>query len=185
MRVITGTAKGVNLTALSGVETRPTADKVKEAMFSAVQFALEGAVVLDLFAGSGQLGIEALSRGAGKAYFADNNPQAVAIIKGNLEKAQFFNSQCSRVDRKPYTAFLRLVKDKFDIAFLDPPYERGIIEKVLPLLVPKMNGANPDAKIICEHEKRLCLPEKVDAFEIEKVYHYGSVSLTIYRRSNK
>ena len=187
MRVITGTAKGVNLNALSGTDTRPTSDKVKEAMFSAIQFDVEGAVVLDLFAGSGQLGIEALSRGAKKAYFVDNNSKAIAIIEENLNKTGLSNRQLHRVDRLPHNAFLRMVKENFDIAFLDPPYEKGFLEKTLPSVALKMN---PNGIIVCEHEKKLKLQEQVvctcdengvKSFIVEKVYEYGFMSVTIYR----
>jgi len=184
MRVITGKSKGVNLNALSGDSTRPTSDKAKEAMFSAVQFDIEGATVLDLFAGSGQLGIEALSRGGKKAYFVDNHSKAVAVINENLKKTGFSDREYSQVSGLPYAAFLRLAKEVFDIAFLDPPYEKGMIEKVLPLLIPKMRctvSAGHNGIIVCEHEKSLCLPEKVGCFGIEKIYRYGSVHLTVYR----
>jgi 16S rRNA (guanine(966)-N(2))-methyltransferase RsmD len=189
MRVITGTAKGKPLKTLDGRDTRPSSDSVKETMFSAVQFDVEGAVVLDLFAGSGQLGIEALSRGAGFVYFADNNPRAITVIKENLEsleKAGMLsnseNGDCQlyRIDRLPYHAFLKLLKAEIDIAFLDPPYERGILEKVLPMLIPKMSV---DGIIVCEHEKRLCLPKEVDTFRVDKVYGKSTVSVTVYRRS--
>ncbi|MCL1904404.1 MAG: 16S rRNA (guanine(966)-N(2))-methyltransferase RsmD [Oscillospiraceae bacterium] len=186
MRVITGAVKGVSLHALTGESTRPTSDKVKEAMFSAIQFDVEGAIVLDLFAGSGQLGIEALSRGAKKAYFADNNPKAVALINENLKKTGFdptLSDSPSRVDKLPYAAFLRLVKDEFDIVFLDPPYKRGIIGKVFPLLLPKMKHDTSGEKkgiIICEHESELLLPDEVYGYKAAKTYRYGSVGLTIY-----
>ncbi|MCL2070797.1 MAG: 16S rRNA (guanine(966)-N(2))-methyltransferase RsmD [Oscillospiraceae bacterium] len=187
MRVITGTSKGVNLNALSGTGTRPTTDKVKEAVFSAIQAIvdIEGATVLDLFAGSGQLGIEALSRGAKKAYFNDNNPKAAMIIRENLKKTGFGDSRYSRVGRLPYSAFMRLVKDEFDIVFLDPPYEKGIIEKALPLAVSKMNTGDSGGVIVCEHEKSLILPEKVGVFGVEKVYLYGSINVTIYTPLNQ
>jgi 16S rRNA (guanine(966)-N(2))-methyltransferase RsmD len=178
MRVITGIAKGKPLHSLSGKDTRPTGDKIKESMFSVIQFEVDGAVVLDLFAGSGQLGIEALSRGAGKAYFADINAKAVEIIKANLEYTGLEGA--ARVDKLPFEAFLRLCKDTFDIAFVDPPYERGLAEKALLLLVPKMRETGV---IICEHEKRLALPQKVGSFAIERVYEYGSVNVTIMRNN--
>jgi 16S rRNA (guanine(966)-N(2))-methyltransferase RsmD len=179
MRVITGIAKGKPLHSLSGKDTRPTGDKIKESIFSIIQFKVQDAIVLDLFAGSGQLGIEALSRGAKKAYFADINGQAVEIVKANLEYTRLEDS--SRVDKLPYDAFLRLCKDTFDIAFIDPPYEKGLIEKALPLLAPKMNK---DSVIICEHEKRLQLPETIEDFTIDKIYEHGSVTVTILRNGH-
>jgi 16S rRNA (guanine(966)-N(2))-methyltransferase RsmD len=183
LRVITGTAKGKPLKSIASKGTRPTSDKIKEAIFSVITFMvdIEGAVVLDLFAGTGQLGIEALSRGAEMAYFADNNPKAVAVIRENLEYTKLADR--SRVDRLPYNAFLRLCKAKFDVAFIDPPYGKGIIENLLPILVQKMNSSeNLSSVIVCEHEKELCLPEKVDGFEVSQVYNYGSKNVTIYVR---
>ncbi|MCL2036860.1 MAG: 16S rRNA (guanine(966)-N(2))-methyltransferase RsmD [Oscillospiraceae bacterium] len=176
MRVITGRAKGIPLKSLKGNDTRPTSDKIKETMFSAIQFELEDAVVADLFAGSGQLGIEAVSRGAKKAYFADNNSAAVTVVKENLAKTGL--SSNAETFRLPYNAFLRLCKEGFDIAFVDPPYYKGIIGKVFPLLIPKMN---PSGIIICEHEKELNLPDNLSGFTVDKVYCCGSVTLTIYR----
>ena len=178
MRVITGTAKGKPLKSIDGRDTRPTTDKVKEAMFSAIQFEVEDSVVLDLFAGSGQLGIEVLSRGAKKAYFADNNAKAIAIINDNLQYTRLLDK--ARVDKLPYNAYLRLFKDKIDIAFIDPPYNKGIIEKVMPALIPHMND---DSVIICEHEKELQLPEQFDNFSLDKQYNYGSLTVTIFRRN--
>jgi len=178
MRIITGTAKGKPLISLSGKDTRPTGDKIKESIFSVIQFEVADSVVLDLFAGSGQLGIEALSRGAKKAYFADINAKAVEIVKANLEYTQL--EENARVDKLPYNAFLRLCKDCFDIAFLDPPYERGLIEKALPLVIPKMNQ---NSVIICEHEKRLQLPETIGDFTIVKTYEHGSIAVTIMRNN--
>jgi 16S rRNA (guanine(966)-N(2))-methyltransferase RsmD len=177
MRVITGTAKGKPLKSLEGRDTRPTAAPMKETMFSAVQFDVEGAVVLDLFAGSGQLGIEALSRGAKFAYFADINRAAVEVVKDNLEYTRL--SERAFVKQLPFAAFLRLLKEKADIAFLDPPYGKGLIAKAMAGLVPKMAAGGI---IVCEHEKELCLPEKVDAFAIDRVYQHGSLSITVYRQ---
>jgi len=179
MRVITGTARSRTLKTLTGKDTRPTSAQIKESMFSAIQFKVEGAVVLDLFAGSGQLGIEALSRGAETVFFTDNNMKAVTIIKENLKHTQL--SEKAKVYRKPHKAFLRLVRDEFDIAFLDPPYSKGLIEKTFPILIPKMK---PNSVIVCEHEKELTLPDLVEGFKIYKIYNYGSISLTIYRNGN-
>jgi 16S rRNA (guanine(966)-N(2))-methyltransferase RsmD len=177
MRVITGTAKGKPLKTLSGRDTRPTTDAAKETMFSAVQFEVDGATVLDLFAGSGQLGIEALSRGAKFAYFADINRDAIAIVRQNLEYTHL--SERAFAKQLPYAAFLRLLKDKIDIAFLDPPYGKGLIAKAVAGLSTKMADSGI---IVCEHERELCLPEKVDTFIKASVYQKSSLSITVYRR---
>jgi 16S rRNA (guanine(966)-N(2))-methyltransferase RsmD len=175
MTVITGTAKGKPLRALRGDDTRPTSAALKEAMFSAVQFELEGAVVLDLFAGSGQLGIEALSRGARQAYFCENNPKAIAVIRENLEYTGL--SERALVYRVPKNAEFRVpTSELFDTVFLDPPYERGIIARALPLVARRLSE---DGVIVCEHEKGLALPESVGELVISRAYK----NMTIYRRN--
>ena len=176
MRVITGTAKGVNLKTLTGINTRPTSAQVKEAIFSFLQFELEGAVVLDLFAGSGQLGIEALSRGAALAHFVERSPEAIAVIRENLAKTRL--SEKAMIYRVPRNAGFRIPNSEMDIAFLDPPYHQGILPKVLPALAGKMKQGGV---IVCEHEKEECLPNEVDAFKMDKTYHYGTIAVTVYR----
>ena len=179
MRVITGIARGMRLKTLEGTDVvRPTAEKIKEAMFSIVQFDLEDAVVLDLFAGSGQLGIEALSRGAAKAYFVDNSPASIAVVKENLRHTKLEDSAV--VCNMPNSAFLRTTPAKFDIAFLDPPYGKKLIQRSLPALVTVMSE---NGIIVCEHEKECRLPEEEGDFKIHKTYKYGQISLTVYRRN--
>lgn len=114
---------------------RPTKDSVKEAIFSAIQFETEGSVVLDLFSGSGQLGIEAVSRGAKKAYLVDSSQNSIKFIKQNVAHVGF-ESQCEIVNM-PNSAFLRTTGEKFDIALLDPPYEKSLIQRSLPALPRK------------------------------------------------
>lgn len=177
MRVITGSAKGRRLKTLPGLEVRPTIEGVKEAIFSIVQFDVEGAVVLDMFAGSGQLGIEALSRGAKKVYFVDNSAESVKVIRDNLKHTGL--EENAVVCNMANNAFLRGAKEKFDIAILDPPYNHKLLHKTLPQLVEKMaeNGI-----IICEHERETSLPERFGEFGVSKVYRHGRATLTAYRR---
>ena len=140
MRVITGTARGRKLLTLSGEDVRPTTDKVKEALFSIIQFEIEGRRVLDLFAGSGQLGIEALSRGAAGCVFVDQSRQAVNIIRKNIEACGF--GELSRVHQSDALGFLSSYQCsglRFDIAFLDPPYASGLLIKALPAVAEHMN----------------------------------------------
>lgn len=175
MRVITGEARGKRLRTLEGLDVRPTTDKVKEAIFSIIQFDLDGAKVLDLFAGSGQLGIEALSRGAQSCVFVDKNRSSVAVIKENVESCGF--SERSRILNMSAEDYLRAAPNA-DIALLDPPYSNGLIERVLPLLEPKMN---PDGIVVCEHEAGLSLPERVGKLLRKREYSYGkNVALTTY-----
>lgn len=180
MRVITGICRGKKLKTLETMDTRPTADKVKEAVFSAIQFDVPAANVLDLFAGSGQLGIEALSRGAAHCVFVDKNPAAAAIIKENIRSCNFNGT--SRVLNMDSLEYLKAAKSGIDIAFLDPPYGCGLIEKALPLLDCKLNEG---ALAVCEHEKELVLPESCGRFELHKRYKYGKIAVTIYKIPSK
>ena len=137
MRVIAGEARGRRLEALPGTEiTRPTMDQVKEAMFSIVQFDLPGARVLDLYAGSGQLGIEALSRGAARCVFLDENREAVNIVMKNCKNCGVFDR--SRVNIGEAARYLSACHEQFDIVLLDPPFHTGTLEKILPAEVGGM-----------------------------------------------
>ena len=120
MRVISGKARGVTLKTPDGNQTRPTADRVKEALFSIIQFDLPGAKILDLFAGSGQLGIEALSRGADSALFIDASDKACALVKENLRRTKL--TEQAEVIRSDYLSYLKNCRKKFNIIILDPPY---------------------------------------------------------------
>ena len=126
MRVISGKVKGVVLKAPDGMLTRPTSDRVKEAMFSIIQFDLPGAKVLDLFGGTGQLGIEAISRGAQSAVFVDAREEACRLIRGNLAKAKL-ESQ-GKVIRCDYADYLKRSREIYGIIFLDPPYAEVFLE---------------------------------------------------------
>ena len=185
MRVITGTARGRKLVTVEGTDiVRPTTDRVKEAIFSAIQFEIPGAVVLDLFAGSGQLGIEALSRGATECHFVDNAAPSVKAVKQNIEHCGFTDT--AYVHSMPFSAFLKSAKYEFDIALLDPPYERRILQKALPILAPMMSD---NGVIVCEHESECVLPQKIEyngaesGFELVKLLRHGNISLSIYRKS--
>lgn len=180
MRVITGSRRGKKLKVLEGTDTRPTTDMVKEAIFSIIQFDVPGASVLDLFAGSGQLGIEALSRDAAHCVFVDRNPSAVAVIKANVTDCNF--NGVSRVLNMDSLEYLKVAKDGIDIALLDPPYNNGLIEKALPLLEPKLNDG---AIVVCEHEKELTPAESFGRLKLHKRYKYGKICLTVYKIPSK
>lgn len=176
MRVITGTARGMKLKTLEGLEVRPTTDQVKESIFSIIQFEIPGAKVLDLFAGSGQLGIEALSRDAQQVVFVDSNKSAINVINENLEHTKL--DKRAIVKNADSLDFLKMTKDSFDIALLDPPYGKGLIEKALPLLAEKMTEAGV---IVCETAREEVLPESAGDFVKRKEYRYGKIKLTVYR----
>lgn len=177
MRVITGSARGRRLETLRGDDvTRPTAESVKEAVFSIIQFEIEDKKVLDLFAGSGQLGIEALSRGAAFCTFVENNKNAEKIVKNNIEHCGLSErSQVVMCDASAYSAR----KNNFDVAFLDPPYKKGLIEKCMPFLV---NSMSDDGIVVCETSKEEMLPQKFGDFSVDKERIYGKTKITIYRK---
>lgn len=178
MRVITGIARGRSLSTLSGEDiVRPTSQKVKEAIFSAIQFDIEGRRVLDLFSGSGQLGIEALSRGALSAVFVDNSSEAIGVVNANLKTTGL--SDKATVVRRDYKAFVTTSGEQFDIAFLDPPYNKGILTDALTLTTEVMSDYGI---IVCEHPPEVKLPEAVGGFSVSRTYKYGKIMLTVYRR---
>ncbi len=180
MRIITGSAKGTKLLTLEGTDTRPTPERVKEAIFSMIQFDIEGRRILDLFSGSGQMGLEALSRGAAKAVLVDSNPQAIKIIKENAQKTKLLSS--CQILCSDYSAYLKSVtgKETFDLIYLDPPYAL----KLVPRLMEKIERANilsPYGRIICETEEPQA-PKAPDTFVLEKHLHYGRVTVTIFAK---
>lgn len=180
MRVITGEARGRRLVTLEGEDVRPTTDRVKEGMFNIIQFDIEGALVLDLFSGSGQLGIEALSRGARHCNFVDASNRSLDVTRENL-KSVGFEKRASVFcgDAKMY---VDLSRDKFDIALLDPPYNKKIIDAVLPSVASKMNDGGI---IICESAFNEILPEVAGKFKIDREYKYGKIKLTVYRKKSE
>ena len=176
MRVVSGKARGVTLKTPEGQQTRPTADRVKEALFSIIQFDVPCTKVLDLFGGTGQLGIEALSRGAERAVLVDSSRAAVEITKRNAQRTHLF-SQCV-VFASDYKAYLKATKDKFNLIFLDPPYEDGKMDKVLDEL--KENDVIADnAIIICETSETG--KPRDDHFPYAKTYKYGKIMVTIFK----
>jgi 16S rRNA (guanine(966)-N(2))-methyltransferase RsmD len=176
MRVITGLARGRRLETLPGEATRPTAEKVKESLFSAIQFDIEGRRVLDLFAGSGQLGIEALSRGASGCVFVDKNTEAVKIIRRNLQNTGL--SSMAQVLGTDALSYLTRPGDRFDLVFLDPPYAAELLLPALNKVAPLVNAGGI---IVCETEDGVELPQRVDRFSVTRTYKYGRICLWLYR----
>lgn len=178
MRVITGTARGVSLAAPAGLQTRPTTDRVKENLFNIIQFDIPGAQVLDLFAGSGQLGIEALSRGAGEAVFVDQGKEAVAVIRKNLAAAKL-QSQAQVVQADAFS-YLGSCRRKFDLIFLDPPYSGNILEKAI-VFISEIDILSVGGIIICERPiEKQELPE-ISTLSRSRDYQYGKILITLYR----
>ena len=178
MRVITGTARGRRLKELQGMETRPTTDKVKESLFSIIQFDIEGRRVLDLFAGTGQLGIEALSRGAAEAVFVDRRPDAVRLVQENLALCGFTDR--ARVKSGDALAYLKS-GEKFDLIFLDPPYEAGLLEPALAHIA-RFDILAPHGIIVAEHPTGRTTPALAPPYRVHRTYRYGKIALTVYHR---
>lgn len=180
MRVIAGKHKSKALETLEGRNTRPTMDKVKEGIFNSLHH-IEG-LGLDLFAGSGSLGIEALSRGMDKVIFVDQNIKAVKVIRNNLQKLDLeAQSEVYRNNADRALKALSKRKIQFDIIFLDPPYDKGLIDKALEQIhtfdLLKNNGI-----IVCEFSHREVI--KTAPFEEVKRYHYGLTDTCILRKED-
>jgi len=176
MRVITGIARGRKLKTLDGIDVRPTAEAIKEAVFSVIQFDLEGRIVLDLFAGSGQLGIEALSRGAARAVFVDKNPAAIETIKENLNACGLF--QVSQAVCADFSSFLKTNREQFDLVFIDPPYLSGAVQAILPEIAEQLREGGT---VICETGTDIVLPEQIGRLVQQKQRRYGRTMITYYR----
>lgn len=180
MRVITGKARGVQLKTPDGMLTRPTADRVKEALFSIINFDIPGARVLDLFGGTGQLGIEALSRGAQSAVFVDAREESCKLIKENLRRTKL--EQSGRVIRSDYLAYLERCREQYDIIFLDPPYAEAFLENSLKRIT-EIDILQSNGIIVTERPLGKELPWEFDGFTRSRDYKYGKTLLTIYRKA--
>jgi len=179
MRVIAGKAKGVSLKTPDGLATRPTADRVKEALFSIIQFDLPGTNVLDLFGGTGQLGIEALSRGAKTAVFVDEREDACRLIRENLKRAKMEST--ARVIRSDYMAYLRSSREKFNIILLDPPYAEVFLENSLKMIT-EIDILQTGGIIVAERPVGKELLCEFPGYNRSKDYKYGKTLLTIFRK---
>ncbi len=179
MRVITGSARGRKLKTPENYDIRPTTDNVKEALFNIIQFDIEGRRVLDLFADTGQLGIEALSRGAESCVFIDESREAVRIVKENL-KACGLSGTVLQTDALDY---LRR-EEKFDLIFLDPPYDAGLYEPALTA-INSVDKLSDGGIIICETRREIPLPELTAPYRKGKEYRYGKVKICVYTKESQ
>jgi len=181
MRVITGTARGRRLKELEGLETRPTTDRVKESMFNALQFEIEDRKVLDLFAGTGQLGIECLSRGAASVVFVDRRADAVRLVRENLklcgleDRAQVINGDA--------LSFLESSRESFDLIFLDPPYASELLGACISRIA-RFDILSRHGIMIAEHPADLSVPRLAPPYERSRYYRAGKIGFTLYRRSD-
>ena len=187
-RVVTGRFRGTVLQAPEGDKTRPTTDKVKEALFSIIQADVPGSKFLDLFAGSGQIGIEALSRGAEHVTLVERSGQAASIIAKNIAKIRMENSDELRFHKKSVAQALELLGqagEKFDIIFMDPPY------KDVPLrleeatkLIAEFNMLAEGGMLIVEHDKDCEMPEKIHGLDLVRYCSYGITVITFFKDKN-
>lgn len=180
LRVITGTARGRKLETVEGMSTRPTSDQTKESMFNTIAFDIEGRRVLDLFAGTGQLGIEALSRGAVDAVFIDAGAAAVKVLRRNIEKTGF--ADVSEVVQSDWQAGLaRFRADRFGLIFIDPPYESGLLHQSLRYIMEK-NLLQKGGVIVCEGLREDKPLPTHPGYSIYREYNYGKTKLTLVVR---
>lgn len=185
MRIIAGEARGRNLCAPEGAHTRPSSDRLKEALFGSIQFDLRGAIVLDLFSGSGALGLEAVSRGAGMAYCNDNDRESIRCIVENVQNLGF--DERVQVSQRDYTAALKgfvARAVRFDFIFLDPPYAMDLGEKALALIA-ELSLLTPEGRVFWEYEQGLAVPEAALAemgYRIRNNRRYGKAGLSVLDR---
>lgn len=175
MKVISGKYKGIKLDGHDILGTRPTMDRVKESLMATIQTKISDSVCLDLFAGSGNVGIELLSNGSSYCYFVDNNYKAINTIKKNINKLNIKECTIYNCD---YKEALKRISEKLDIIFLDPPYELNLINDCLNKIY-ELDLLNDGGIIICEYER-----EKVETnlFELIKMKKYGSKYINIYKK---
>lgn len=179
MRVITGTARGRKLQSVPGEGTRPTSASVKEAVFSSIQFDIEGRLVLDLFAGTGQLGIECLSRGARHAVFVELDRDALKVLGENLRSTGF--SGLAQVVPGDAMAYLERCRETFGLIFLDPPYASGLLENALEKIMA-FDILQPGGIIICESASDWTIFPVKEPYRILKTRAYGKRRITLLTR---
>ena len=180
MRVITGSARGMALKAPKGMDTRPTMDQVKEGIFSAIQFEVEGRRVLDLFAGSGQMGIEALSRGAASCVFVDQDRTAHQVVRDNLRAAKL--EKQARVIQSEALTYLHRCRDSYDLVFVDPPYACGLYGEILATLEPCVAAGG---LVTVESDRDEPLPPQVGQLQQQKRRRYGKITITTYQKGER
>ncbi|MPM41166.1 Ribosomal RNA small subunit methyltransferase D [bioreactor metagenome] len=178
MRVITGSARGKKLKEFAGMEIRPTTDRVKESIFNIIQFEIEGRNVLDLFGGTGQLGIECLSRGAARCTFVDISREAANLIRENLTSTNLADK--ARVAQEDSLSFLRGCREKFDLILLDPPFNSGLLEKTLETITA-IDILTKNGIIVCERALGTQLPELKAPYGQAREYRYGKIAIALYR----
>ncbi|MDR2655881.1 MAG: 16S rRNA (guanine(966)-N(2))-methyltransferase RsmD [Oscillospiraceae bacterium] len=180
MRIITGLAKGRKIESPEGENTRPTGGRVKEGLFSAIQFDIPAARILDLFAGSGQLGLEALSRGAKSCVFAENDRSCQEILRKNIKNTGF--EEVSKLIPGDALRFLLSCREKFDIIFIDPPYKSGLYGDILDKIQDRLSDSGLAA---FESGIKEDFPERAGRLFLSRSYRYGKTKITIYKKDGQ
>lgn len=181
MRIITGIAKGRKIKAPEGLSTRPTADRVKESLFNIISKRIFEARVLDLFAGTGNLGLEAISRGAKMCTFVDSSKSSFKILKENIETLNFQN-KCEAYNSDAFSALKQFGKRdiKFDLVFLDPPYSKGLVEKAVEEIY-NQNLLSDGGIIVSEYDQNDNIPERIGNIRIYRTEKYGRTKISFWR----
>lgn len=182
VRIITGIYKGRRLFSPKDESIRPTSDMVKESIFNMIAPDIVDAVVIDLFCGSGNLGIEALSRGASRAYFIDKSRSSIELAKKNIQHCQAENN--SVILNADFATGLKLIREKVDIIFLDPPYESGLLLKAFES-IQKSKVMKTDGILVLEHKKGLDLPEEINNFKRIKMKRYGGIYIEVFENQGE
>jgi 16S rRNA (guanine966-N2)-methyltransferase len=184
MRIITGIAKGRKILAPEGMDTRPTSDRVKESVFNIISKKVYGARVLDLFSGTGNLGLESLSRGADWCTFIEKNKNTHKILIENINNLGFKDkSQVYNNDAFEVIEMIGKNTTKYDIIFLDPPYSKGLIEKAI-LKIDEINLINSDGIIMSEYDENDVIPEAINNFKIYRTEKYGRTKISFWNKED-
>lgn len=185
MRVVAGQRKGMSLKSAAGNTTRPTTDKVKESLFNIIGPFFDGGIVLDLFAGSGGLGLECLSRGAERAIFVEKDAKAFQCLQENIKKCRYEdNSETFRTDAKRAVKGFIKRDEQLSMVFLDPPYHKQEYYDLVNILVENDKIAT-DGIILCEHAKDVKLPASYGPFTLAREEAYGDIIISIYRQKGE
>ena len=177
MRIIAGELKGRRLVAPSDNRVRPTTDKVKEAIFSMIARYIPDSIVVDLFAGTGNLGLEAISRGAERVYFVDKDKASIAMVRENVKHCKA--EEKSVILWSDFKSAFKKINEKADVIFLDPPYDAGYMEDCFSIIAESKILAN-DGIIVAEHSSKEMLAEKLSGMTLSKSKRYGRISVSIY-----
>lgn len=182
MRIITGDLKGRRLSVPRDNNIRPTTDKVKESIFNMVMPYIEDAVVIDLFSGTGNLGLEAISRGAKHCYFGDKARESLLLTKENIKHCQVEDQ--ATIISGDFERVLERISEKADIIFLDPPYKAGLVESCLNK-IEELDLLSEDGVIVIEHGKREILADEIGIFEKIKEKRYGTILVSLFGKAKK